>query len=329
MKVTIPDAVFVTGREGRSVVVHPQTHDELPLEPGQVLVWKALAETPDVYAARARMRKQSGMPETVFEIHFQALMAEALPRGLMQLDGAVDGLLGAWAPGPFQGTRPAVWLGRTARELRERLGWWLDSRFDRRYGTDTSGLVFQDRLRLEGAAAQDAVYYEATPTSVLRRALDTGVPDPDGYVLVDYGSGKGRVLLVASDYPFRRVIGVELSGLLHLTAQHNLRLYRRGRHRCADVRSVCADAADFALPEDDLVLYFYTPFVRQVFARVLENIRASFARRPRRLIIITYSSRQDHVDELAALPMIRQRREIALRYELSRVEQRRLYVFTS
>ena len=32
----------------------------------------------------------------------------------------------------------------------------------------------------------------------------------DGFTFIDLGSGKGRTLLMASDYPFRRIIGLEL-----------------------------------------------------------------------------------------------------------------------
>ena len=46
------------------------------------------------------------------------------------------------------------------------------------------------------------------------------------FTFVDLGSGKGRTLLMASDYPFRRIIGVELLPSLHQIAQENLRQYK-------------------------------------------------------------------------------------------------------
>ena len=46
------------------------------------------------------------------------------------------------------------------------------------------------------------------------------------FTFLDLGSGKGRTLLMASDYPFRRIVGVELLHSLHQIAQENLRLYK-------------------------------------------------------------------------------------------------------
>ena len=80
------------------------------------------------------------------------------------------------------------------------------------------------------------------------------------FSFVDFGSGKGRVLLVASHYPFREVVGVEFSPELHEIAEDNIRRYQSPARRCPHVRSVCADAATFALPAPDCVLYFNNPF---------------------------------------------------------------------
>ena len=43
----------------------------------------------------------------------------------------------------------------------------------------------------------------------------------DRFTFVDFGAGKGRVLMMACEYPFKQVIGVELSRKLHATASRN------------------------------------------------------------------------------------------------------------
>lgn len=52
-------------------------------------------------------------------------------------------------------------------------------------------------------------------SSVLRQILDRLPLDFEEYTFIDLGSGKGRALLIASEYPFRAVVGVELSPKLH------------------------------------------------------------------------------------------------------------------
>lgn len=329
MKVVVPDVVVVTEREHGGVIVNSLTKEECVLDEREMRLWKVLAATGDVRAAADIVLKQPADSREAFVKDLNALLSRLVSRGLIRQVDVEAELFGAWAPWPMKRTRLAGWIGKGTLELRERLGWWLDARFDRRFGTDTTGRIRPGQLYLEGPSARDAVYYEATPTRVMRRALSAAVPDPERYVFIDYGSGKGRGLLLASDYPFRRVIGVELSGILHITAQNNIRVYRGGRQRCPDVSSICCDAALFELPDHDLVLYFYTPFAGNVFERVLENIRQWHTLRSRRLIIIAYSSRRDQIEKIASQPFVMRQREIPLHYELTRLAQRRLYVFTS
>jgi hypothetical protein len=46
---------------------------------------------------------------------------------------------------------------------------------------------------------------------------------PEDFTVIDFGSGKGRALIVASECPFRRIIGVEFALELHRDAQQNIR----------------------------------------------------------------------------------------------------------
>ena len=75
------------------------------------------------------------------------------------------------------------------------------------------------------------------------------------FTFLDLGSGKGRTLLMASDYAFRKIVGVELLQSLHQIAQENLLKYKSDSQKCFVLESVCADATDFPLPDGGLVVY--------------------------------------------------------------------------
>jgi len=45
----------------------------------------------------------------------------------------------------------------------------------------------------------------------------------EDFVFIDFGSGKGRALLLASEFPFKRIVGVEFSPELHAAAVDNIR----------------------------------------------------------------------------------------------------------
>lgn len=108
---------------------------------------------------------------------------------------------------------------------------------------------------------------------------------PGEDVFVDYGAGKGRIVVLAAMYPFRRVLGVEISPELSATARVNVQ--RAARHlRCRDVEIVTGDAAEFGCPNEATVLHFFDPFAGTVLERVLEQVRESLKAAPRPLKIL-------------------------------------------
>jgi hypothetical protein len=101
------------------------------------------------------------------------------------------------------------------------------------------------------------------------------------FTFIDLGSGKGRVLLMASDYPFKRIIGVEFMPELHRAAEENVTGYFNDRQRCRQIETICMDARDFQFPDGPLVVYLFNPFSESTFAQVLENLRCSVEQIPR------------------------------------------------
>jgi SAM-dependent methyltransferase len=105
------------------------------------------------------------------------------------------------------------------------------------------------------------------------------------FTFIDLGSGKGRVLLMASDYPFKRIIGVEFMPELHRAAQKNIADYSNDRQQCRQIEAVCMDARDFQFPAEPLVIYLFNPFSEATFAQVLENLRRSTEQSPRPIYV--------------------------------------------
>ncbi len=110
--------------------------------------------------------------------------------------------------------------------------------------------------------------------------------DFEKYTFVDLGSGKGRALLIASEYPFRAIVGVELSPKLRAIAAANIACYRAPGQQCQNLLSIEGDATVFTFPEGSLVVYLWNPFEAPVFTRVLANLEATLARRPRETYIV-------------------------------------------
>jgi hypothetical protein len=135
-----------------------------------------------------------------------------------------------------------------------------------------------------GLAHPERVRYVATGRFVVPRVLRRIGVQPDD-VFIDFGSGKGRVVYQAAQFPFKRVIGVEIAEELNRIARHNVE-HNQDRLVCGEVELVTEDAVGYQVPDDVTVAYFYHPFEGQIFARVVDKLVASLDRNPRRLQII-------------------------------------------
>ncbi|WP_336209064.1 class I SAM-dependent methyltransferase [Nonomuraea sp. LPB2021202275-12-8] len=168
------------------------------------------------------------------------------------------------------------------RRVRQRLSRLL---YDQRYGVSTAD--FAD-LADFGLDHPERVYYSPAHWGTLRRALpprDVGERD----VFVDLGAGKGRMALeAASSYPFRRVIGVELSPELTEVARANLASTRL-RVRAGSVEFVQSDALEFAIPDDVSVVFLNNPFRGAIFAMAMERLIASADRCPRPITLVYFN----------------------------------------
>jgi SAM-dependent methyltransferase len=187
---------------------------------------------------------------------------------------------------------------------------WLEGRLDRRYGMDTGGI--HDDLRALGAGGQHcalAYGYEGVQPAIFRAMVKAAAIAPGEFDCVDFGSGKGRALVLAAECGFRRVIGVELAPQLHAIACRNIAAFRGLRPLAPPIDLHCGDAAELPLPAGDMMLFLFNPFAEPVVAKVAANISRALRERPRRLVIAYRNPLHAEVfDELDCVePMVRNR----------------------
>jgi SAM-dependent methyltransferase len=152
--------------------------------------------------------------------------------------------------------------------------------FDACRGISTAGEVplVEAGIAADRAVQGNGVYrplWETEFHAVLRRFR---LPLED-FTFVDLGSGKGKVLFLAADYPFARIVGVEYSPELHAVAQENLRRYRSDRQRCRTLETVLADAVTYPLPAGPLICFIFNSFDPPTMRRVMRHLDREAARR--------------------------------------------------
>lgn len=184
------------------------------------------------------------------------------------------------------------------------------SNFDRRFGTDTAETREIGSLDIKSKNARYAVRYQTSPEDIFRAALSSLSVDLERFTLLDFGSGKGRLLLLASGYPLARVVGIEFSSELHEIAQRNIALYRSQDQKCFNVTSVQCDATDFEIPFEPLICYFYNPFGAVVLEEVASNIEQALRHSSRDAYVVYVNPKHKHVFENSSLWMpMRQERD--------------------
>jgi SAM-dependent methyltransferase len=189
-------------------------------------------------------------------------------------------------------------LRRASRAAEDSVTWLptAEHEFDRRYGVDTSGLVWSVDLRTGSRSdAWNTAYYGIGP-SVFHRVM-AQLPESllKTSTFIDLGCGKGRAVLLASEYPFAQAIGVEIAPQLHGTALENIAhytaaRYAEGRRDVPPMSVVLEDAVRYQFPPGPLVVYLYHPFCRPVLEKVVRNLGRSLAEEPREAALIYINS---------------------------------------
>jgi SAM-dependent methyltransferase len=179
-------------------------------------------------------------------------------------------------------------LGLLQKNISYLMRQYRNWRFDRKFHVDTSGLIELATLTSESENKQFGIRYEPTPIRTLEWMFSSLPANLSDWTFVDFGSGKGRTILYASNNNFRRIIGVEFTQELHAIAEKNIASYRSKRQKCLDVRSVCMDAARFPIPDGNCILYFFRPFREEVMAAVIENLQQAYRRDPARKLMVYY-----------------------------------------
>ena len=177
-------------------------------------------------------------------------------------------------------------VSRRARQRLQHIA-RCDADFDRERGTDTAGLISPWDMGPILGSCESAHGYEGTDAVALRRVLEGLSLDFSAYTFVDLGSGKARVLLVAAEYPFHSVVGIEHAVNLHTIAEQNIQI-DRGPRQCRDVQSILGDVTQFSPPAGRLLVYLFNPFERSVVEHVLTNLQAAWNSEPREILILTY-----------------------------------------
>jgi SAM-dependent methyltransferase len=162
-----------------------------------------------------------------------------------------------------------------------------DHWFDWRHGLDTCTASALDAFTITSENRQHGCRYQPTRLLPLRKFLRIFRPKfPAESVLVDFGCGKGRVLLVASEFGFREVRGIEFAHELCDIARKNFSIYQARRATGTTCQIIEMDVTQYAIRPEENVFFMFNPFDEVILERVLNNIASSVQQHRRNIWII-------------------------------------------
>jgi Putative methyltransferase len=182
----------------------------------------------------------------------------------------------------------------TPERRRQRYG---DMEYDWEHRVNTTSGTVGWRARLLGLFHSP---YQPTDPELFREIM-ARLPalsqqfDFDTFTFIDIGSGKGRTLLMASEYPFRKILGVELIAELHHAAEENILAYHSATQRCRNIEAICADACAFPFPVEPLVLYLFNPLPESGMRRLIASLEKSLTANPRPVYLLYHNPLLEHV----------------------------------
>jgi hypothetical protein len=207
---------------------------------------------------------------------------------------------------------------RVAARVDHAYGSWCARQFDARWGVDTAGSI--DGVDLDQDLAldlrQSSKGYEGVNELRLRRmfkALQRAAGDLSRLSFFDVGAGKGRAMMLASAWPWRRIGGVELSAELAQVARRNFAHFEKAHGLARPFDFIEGDALSCELPQGPLAVFLYNPFDAAIMAKFVQRVADRVARDENPVWILYCNP--EHLDVMLAPGMSRHFRPVQLRHD--------------
>jgi len=178
--------------------------------------------------------------------------------------------------------------------------------FDLVHGTDTGGTISGAYYSAISLSSIYTTGYVPTMPSALTQALSALPLRHQDFTFIDIGSGKGRALLIAAQFPFLRLLGVEISTELCEIARSNI---ARNPDLVPRVTIVNEDATRLVYPEGPLLLYLNNPFLAPILRRTLQNLERQLNLSPRPTYLL-YEMNPRYARVFNAFPFLKELYEV-------------------
>ena len=130
-----------------------------------------------------------------------------------------------------------------------------DHYFEKRFQVHTIGSIQKADLGIEH---DESIHYSPVSYKHIFYMLNRILLKKSASTFLDYGCGKGRVLIAAASCDYEQIIGVELADIIQ-NAKENVKNMKFRKTKKVAFEQM--DATDFVIPTGVNVTYFFNPFL--------------------------------------------------------------------
>ncbi|MGN6542574.1 MAG: class I SAM-dependent methyltransferase [Ginsengibacter sp.] len=156
---------------------------------------------------------------------------------------------------------------------------------EKKYRLDTVKIDNLQHQKIKSENLKHASIYQASNYYLIERAFEFLKNEHVNNHLVDFGCGKGRIMVVAAYYGFKKITGIDFSQLLCNEAEENIQKIKP-LFPSTDFEIICDDAVNYSIKDDDTIFFFFNPFDEVVMLQVVKNILASLKNDERKIYVV-------------------------------------------
>lgn len=145
-----------------------------------------------------------------------------------------------------------------------------------------------DRLHDTGIKSRNLAHssiYQGVGYYALEKAFDYLKTIKANKNIVDFGSGKGRMMAVAAYYGFENITGIDFAPSLCEEAEANIAGIK-SLFPSTNFTIICDDAVNYKIGNDTNVVFFFNPFDEVIMLQVVKNILLSIKQKQRKVYIV-------------------------------------------
>jgi len=158
-------------------------------------------------------------------------------------------------------------------------------RGEKKYGISTSGYDELKHLQEKGIDISHSTIYMPVNYYMLEKMMTEMSKLPHQKNFLDIGCGKGRAMVVAAHYGFKKIAGIDISKEFVDETKRNLAVVQQ-KFPQASLDVMLQDAFYYHIPADISVIFIFNPFDEVIMSGVVENILISQEKNPRTIWVI-------------------------------------------